>query len=114
MGLMDDAMQTDAGYTADTDELAEAITYTRADASTSTVNAIIDRTPPARDPMVSAATRIFDVWIPYSSSVGLTSEPARGDKIAVKNDPSDATAAAIKSLRNIVEADSGGWLCEFA
>ena len=44
MGLMDDAMQSDSGFSADTDEFAEAVTYTRQDGGgTATVNAIVNR-----------------------------------------------------------------------
>jgi len=113
MGLMDDAMQSDSGFSADTDEFAEAVTYTRAGGGSSTVNAVIDRTPPARDQTFANNTRVFDVWIPYDATVGLTSIPTKGDSIAVKNDPADA-GTVTKTFTSLVEADSAGWLCEFA
>lgn len=113
MGLMDSAMQSDAEFTADTDQFSELCAYTRAAGGAVDVRVVIDRNPPLRDPSFNVNTRAFDIWIPYSSSYGLTSKPAEGDKIDVKDDPADSDTDE-KYLRNIVSTDSGGWLCEFA
>ena len=113
MGLMDTAMQGDSELTADVDEFAEAVVYTHAAGGAVTIHAIIDRTPPARDTTYGNNTRTFDVWIPFSSTVGLTAKPTDGSKIAVKDDPSDS-GTVTKLIRSNIEADTGGWLCEFA
>ena len=114
MGLMDDAMQSDSGFSADTDEFAEAVTYTRQDGGgTATVNAIVNRINAESDIGVrDHAAREFEVWIPYSSTAGLTDKPLPGDTITLKDDPDDS-GNDIKSLDRILETDKGGWLCRF-
>lgn len=113
MGLLDTAMQSDAEFTADTDQFSETCAYTRADGGSRDIRVVIDRNPPARDTSYNVNTRTFDIWVPYSSDYGLTSKPDEGDKIAVKDDPADGSTTT-KSLRAIITSDSGGWLCEFA
>lgn len=116
MGLMDEAMRSDTLRTMDTDMFGETITYTRADTTTLTPTVVIDRNAPARDPEYDRNGRIFEVQIAYDAddSVGLSTPPARGDKITVKDDPTDASAAEDKLFIGIVSADSGGWLAQFA
>ena len=114
MGLIDDAMRSDAEFTADEDQGSEECTYTRqADSSTSTVRVLINRLDPETDVAVqNMASREFEIWSPYSSNYGLTSKPLAGDTIAVKDDFADS-ATVTKSLDRILETDAGGWLCRF-
>ena len=116
MGLMDEAMQGDTRMVSDTDMFGEQITYTRADSTVLTPTVIIDRNAPARDPEYDRNGRIFEVQIAYDPDdvVGLSTPPERGDKITVKDDPTDATAAEDKLFMGMVSADSGGWLVQFA
>lgn len=115
MGLLDSAIQSDGEFTADIDQWSETITYTRASGATLTPKAIVDRNAPQRDVEYPVSTRAFDVWIPYDAGddFGLSAEPAKGDRITLKNDPSDATTVA-KEYRSMVTADTGGWLVVFA
>lgn len=113
MGLMDDAMRADAEYSADTDQMAEACSYSINGGATVTVRAVINRIDAQPDLSVSdIATREFEIWIPYSSDYGLTSKPAPGDTISVKDDYSDGSSV-VKSLDRILETDAAGWLCRF-
>jgi len=112
MGLMDDAMRSDAEFTADTDQASEAVEYTRYGGSATTVRAVINRLDSERDISSDQPAREFEVWIPYSSAYGLTAKPAEGDTIAVKDDYSDGSTET-KSLDRILESDAGGWLCRF-
>lgn len=113
MGLMDEALRSDAEFTADTDQASEAVTYTRAGGSVSTVRAVINRLVSEQDIGVSQhPAREFEVWIPYSGDYGLTAKPDAGDKISIKDDFSDAATTDV-SLDRILESDAGGWLCRF-
>lgn len=114
MGLMDSAMQSDAEFTADTDQGAEDALYTfGADATSVIARVIVRRFDPQYDEGFSqTATREFEVWIPYSSDYGLTSKPLPGDKIALQDDPGDA-GTTTKAFSKILEADAGGWLVRF-
>lgn len=114
MGLVDDAMRSDAEFTADTDQGSEEVTYNRQGGSALTGRRfIINRLDTEQDIAVQGnAAREFEVWIPYSSDYGLTSKPLEGDTIAVKDDYSDS-ATQTKSLDRILESDAGGWLCRF-
>lgn len=113
MGLMDDAIKSDAEFTADLDQGSEAVTYAIKGGASSTVRAIINRISTESDIAVSGvATREFEVWIPYSSDYGLTANPKPGDKITCKDDPAD-DANVTKSFDRILEADAGGWLARF-
>jgi hypothetical protein len=112
MGLMDEAMRADAEFTADTDQGSEEVAYTRAGGSAATVRVTINRLDAERDIGSDQPGREFEVWIPYSSSYGLTTKPAEGDQIAVKDDDSDGSTTD-KQLDRILESDAGGWLCRF-
>ena len=115
MGLMDDAMRSDAEFTADTDQGSEEVSYTRMGGSTLTGRRfVINRLDSEQDIAVNdVASREFEVWIPYSSDYGLTTKPLEGDTIAVKDDFGDS-ATVTKSLDRILETDAGGWLCRFS
>lgn len=113
MGLMHDALRSDAEFTADTDQFSEAVTYTRAGGSSSTVRAVMNRLISEQDIGVNQhPSREFEVWIPYSSDYGLTTKPDAGDKISIKDDFSDSATKDI-SLDRILTSDAGGWLCRF-
>lgn len=113
MGLLDSAMQSDAEFTADTDQWSESFSYTPKGAAAVTVRGIVSRIDIRADESASGvATREFEVWIPYSSSYGRTTKPAPGDTVAIKDDPSDA-GTVTKSYHRIITADSGGWLVSF-
>lgn len=114
MGLMDSVIRSDGEFAADTDQFGEAVTYTRAAGTTTTPTVIVDRSAPANDPDYDTITRVFDVWIAYDATdtFGLSSPPAKGDKITLKNDPSDA-GTVVKQFHAIVTTDTGGWLAQF-
>jgi hypothetical protein len=113
MGLMDEAMRADAEFTADTDQASESVSYTRVGGSPSTIRVVINRMDSEQDIAVNGhPAREFEVWIPYSSSYGLTSKPLPGDLIAVKDDFGDSTTES-KSFDRVLETDAGGWLCRF-
>lgn len=113
MGLMDDAMRSDAGFTADTDQASEDVAYTRVGRYPATIRVIVNRMDSEQDIAINGHPgREFEVWIPYSSDYGLTSKPLPGDTIAVKDDYGD-TDTETKSLDRILESDAGGWLCRF-
>jgi len=117
MGLMDEAMQSDARFSMDTDQFGESITYTRADGTEYTITVVVDRNAPTRDQEYPRPGRVFDVQIAYDvdNTLGLATPPARGDQIAVKDDPSDASLPGNpnKQFIGMVSADSGGWLVQF-
>lgn len=110
MGLMDEAMRADIAASMDTDQFGETITYTRADGTVLTPTVIIDRNAPQRDPEYTRTARVFDVQIAYGV---LTTPPAKGDRITVKEDPTDS-ATVSKEFVGLVTADVGGWLAQFA
>lgn len=114
MGLLDNILRSHAEFTADTDQFGEQVTYTRLDTTATTPTVIVDRNAPTRDPDFPVNTRVFDVWIPYDAgdSFGLSAEPAQGDQITLKNDPSDGSNVT-KEFAGIVSADTGGWLVQF-
>lgn len=115
MGLMDEAMRADAEFSMDTDQFAETITYTRADATVLTPTVVIDRNAPSRDPEYTRTARVFDLQIAYDAddTVGLSAPPAKGDYITVKEDPADAGTVE-KEFVGLATADTGGWLAQFA
>ena len=111
MGLIDDAMATDAAFAfMDSDTFAEAVTYLPATGGSRSINAVVFRDPPetpGENPGGNTLMRMVEVYVynDTTSGIGAAELNLGGDKITV-TDRLGKTAENL-SIKQIVSQDNG-------
>jgi hypothetical protein len=113
MGLLDDAMQTDAAAIHNADQFGESVMYTPIAGAGSTYTAVVDRRP--QEPVDGQSTGIApNVVVSLARDPAGTNGPASvslGDTITLKTRIGDLTTTEI-SVVEILENDAGAWLLQ--
>lgn len=113
MGLLDDQLQVDASYMADTDVFGESVTHTPKGGSGTAYNAVVDRRP--NEPVDGQARgRGHNVVVSLPRDASGSTGPASvsmGDTLAVKVRVSDDSASTL-SVTEIIENDAGMWVLQ--
>lgn len=109
MGLLDTSMSDDATYFIDTDEFAEAVTYTPLGGTAKSINAIVVRDEPAQLGETAARSLAADLTIAIrnDATAGVTSVNTGGDRVTVARRYGE-TAKSLQ-VYEVISSDAAIW-----